>query len=63
VSGCTVSPGAPVKRGEVLGFSPFFDHLILSPVDGWVEEIRPSSEEPAMLVAITLLPKSGSGRV
>ena len=62
-SGCTVLPGALVKRGDVLGISPFFDHLILSPVDGWVEEIRPSSGEPVMLVTITPLPGGPPGKI
>lgn len=53
ISGCTVSPGSRVKRGEVLGFSPFYDHLVLCPVDGWVKEVRPSSGEPVVLVTIT----------
>lgn len=57
MGGCIVPPGALVKRGEVLGVSPFFDHFVLSPVDGWVEEIRPSSGEPVMLVTITPLPE------
>ncbi len=55
-SGCTVPPGTLVKRGEVLGVSPFFDHLVLCPVDGWVKEIRPAPGEPVMLVTITPLP-------
>lgn len=42
-----------VKRGYLLGFSPYFDdQFVLSPVDGTIERISHDREEQALLVSI-----------
>jgi len=44
-----------VKRGDLLGFSPYFDgQVILSPIDGTIECIAYDREERALLVSIRL---------
>ncbi len=42
-----------VRRGEVLGLSPYFDdHVVLSPIDGIIERIDFDAEEQAVLISI-----------
>ena len=42
-----------VKRGELLGLSPYFDdQVVLSPVDGIIERIKCDPEEQAILISI-----------
>ena len=42
-----------VKRGEVLGLSPYFDdQVVLSPIDGTIERIEYDSEERAVRIVI-----------
>jgi Na+-translocating ferredoxin:NAD+ oxidoreductase RnfC subunit len=44
-----------VKRGDLLGFSPYFDgHVVLSPIDGTIERITYDREERALIVSIRL---------
>lgn len=44
-----------VKRGDLLGFSPYFDdQLVLSPIDGIIERITYDTEERAVLISIRL---------
>ena len=45
-----------VKRGDLLGLSPYFDdQVVLSPIDGTIEGIEYNSEEQA--VRITIRPR------
>jgi hypothetical protein len=45
--------GMWVKRGEMLGFSPYFDdQVVLSPIDGTIEGIQCDSEEQAARITI-----------
>jgi hypothetical protein len=45
--------GRWVKRGELLGLSPYFDdQVVLSPIDGTIEGIEYDSEEQAARVTI-----------
>jgi len=45
-----------VKRGDLLGFSPYFDgQVVLSPIDGTIEHITYSREERALIVSIRLI--------
>ena len=42
-----------VKRGDLLGFSPYFDgQVVLSPIDGTIENITYNREERALLIRI-----------
>ena len=42
-----------VKRGDLLGLSPYFDdQVVLSPIDGTIERIEVDSEERAVLISI-----------
>lgn len=42
-----------VKRGDLLGLSPYFDNqVVLSPIDGTIECIDYDPEERAMLISI-----------
>lgn len=42
-----------VKRGELLGLSPYFDdQVVLSPIDGTIERIEVDSEERAVRIVI-----------
>lgn len=42
-----------VRRGELLGLSPFFDdQVVLSPIDGIIERIKCDPEEQAVLISI-----------
>ena len=42
-----------VKRGDLLGLSPYFDHqVVLSPIDGTIERIEYDSEEQAVCIVI-----------
>ena len=45
--------GRWVKRGELLGLSPYFDdQVVLSPIDGTIEAIEYNSEEQAVRITI-----------
>jgi hypothetical protein len=47
-----------VKRGEVLGLSPYFDdHVVLSPIDGVIERIE---YDPWCRVALLSIREHGS---
>ncbi len=42
-----------VRRGELLGLSPFFDdQVVLSPIDGIIERIKCDPEEQTVLISI-----------
>lgn len=42
-----------VKRGYLLGFSPYFDdQFVLSPIDGTVERISYDRQEQTLLISI-----------
>ncbi|MEK6660911.1 MAG: hypothetical protein AABY63_03425 [candidate division NC10 bacterium] len=42
-----------VKRGDLLGLSPYFDdQVVLSPIDGTIERIEYDSEEQAVRIVI-----------
>lgn len=42
-----------VKRGDLLGLSPYFDdQVVLSPIDGTIERIEVDSEERAVRIVI-----------
>jgi hypothetical protein len=42
-----------VKRGYLLGFSPYFDdQFVLSPIDGTIERISRDREGQALLISI-----------
>jgi len=42
-----------VKRGDLLGLSPYFDdQVVLSPIDGTIERIEYDSEEQAVHIVI-----------
>ena len=42
-----------VKRGDLLGLSPYFDdQVVLSPIDGTIEGIEYNSEEQAVRITI-----------
>ena len=42
-----------VKRGYLLGFSPYFDdQFVLSPIDGTIERISHDREGQALLISI-----------
>lgn len=42
-----------VKRGELLGLSPYFDdQVVLSPVDGIIERITCDPDDKAVLISI-----------
>jgi hypothetical protein len=42
-----------VKRGYLLGFSPYFDdQFVLSPIDGTIERISYDRQEQTLLISI-----------
>ena len=42
-----------VKRGYLLGFSPYFDdQFVLSPIDGTIERVSYNREEQTLLISI-----------
>jgi len=46
-------PRKAVKRGQVMGLSPYFDdQVVLSPFDGIIERIKCDPEEQAILLSI-----------
>lgn len=51
-----VVAGNQIRRGEMLGFSPYFDdQLVLSPIDGIIERIKRDEEEQAVIISIRRL--------
>ena len=51
-----VVAGGQVRRGEMLGLSPYFDdQLILSPIDGIIERIKRDEEEQVVMISIRRL--------
>ena len=45
--------GRWVKRGELLGLSPYFDdQVVLSPISGTIERMEHKSEEGVVLITI-----------
>jgi hypothetical protein len=59
-----VPPRTSVKRGDLLGLSPYFDdQVVLSPIDGTIERIDFDPEERTALISIRCGGVTGSSPV